>query len=114
MAAQLDLTFQEFLNRYAMEGEEEGLWELLDRESPEGFDCILLGRCAESGTTWCTVHRNRPLQCRTWPFWPDNLTNKKAWLKAGHACEGIGRGELIPLRVIERERKATPDWGRTP
>ncbi|HAR41101.1 MAG TPA: hypothetical protein DCS07_00455, partial [Bdellovibrionales bacterium] len=26
----------------------------------------------------CTIYKARPTQCRTWPFWPDNM-NAKTW-----------------------------------
>lgn len=50
----------------------------------------------------CRVHRARPEQCRTWPFWPENMT-KKAWARdiAGK-CPGIGRGPRFDARQIER------------
>ena len=36
----------------------------------------------------CTVYPVRPLQCRTWPFWPENLSSKQSWDHAASAVMG--------------------------
>lgn len=49
----------------------------------------------------CRVHRARPEQCKTWPFWPENMS-KKVWsrdIEAG--CPGIGAGALHGANRIE-------------
>jgi uncharacterized protein len=53
----------------------------------------------------CRVYPARPVQCRTWPFWPDNLESEAAWRETEAACPGSGRGELVPLARI-RQRLA--------
>ena len=111
MAKVLGISWDEFSQRYAQPTYEKGVWELLEVEVEGAFDCILLDRCEETGITRCRAHQARPTQCRTWPFWPENLTDKESWWQAGQACEGIGRGRLIPLRVIQQELDDTPDWG---
>jgi Fe-S-cluster containining protein len=111
MAKQLDMAVDDFLGKYAKPSHEEGVWEMLELESPHGFDCVLLERCEETGVTRCIAHHARPSQCRTWPFWPDNLKNPKSWDRAARSCEGIGSGRLVPLRVIQRDVEETPDWG---
>lgn len=111
MAEELDLEINEFLDNYATESIEDGVYEMLEVESRYGSDCILLERDEETGLTLCRAHGSRPTQCRTWPFWPENLRNRDSWRRAGENCEGIGRGRLIPLRVIQNELRATPEWG---
>lgn len=112
MAAKLGISEEEFYQTYAGEGVDEGHYELHDvHREGYGFDCVLLGRCEQTGKTWCIVHEARPMQCRTWPFWPDNLESKRTWRNAGKECEGIGRGPLVPLRVIQQEAERTPPWG---
>lgn len=110
MASALKVTKEEFLERYVHASSVEGVWELGEVPSDHGYDCVLLDRCEETGKTWCRAHKARPLQCRTWPFWPDNLRNKKSWEWAAKGCEGMGRGEIVPLHVIEREKDKTPEW----
>jgi Fe-S-cluster containining protein len=51
--------------------------------------------------TGCTVYADRPVQCRTYPFWSSVLHDAETWrVEAGH-CEGIGRGDLIVSDEIE-------------
>lgn len=49
------------------------------------------GRCIfyEGG---CAIYPVRPLQCRTFPFWVQNLRSEQAWRRVAQACPGIGRG----------------------
>ena len=68
-------------------------------EMPNG-DCEFLVR-NEDGTTGCSIHPVRPLQCRTWPFWESNLETPKAWKAAGRECPGINQGPVHPLPVIQ-------------
>ena len=113
MAAQLGMELNDFLGLYASKSPDEDCWMLDEIYTGEAHDCVLLGRCNETGKTWCIAHDSRPAQCRTWPFWPDNMKSKKCWDQAGLECEGIGRGPIIPLRVIQEEMALTPDWGTT-
>jgi Fe-S-cluster containining protein len=49
----------------------------------------------------CTVYAARPDQCRTWPFWPENMS-KKAWFgEVKRDCPGIGRGRVHSRAEIE-------------
>jgi Fe-S-cluster containining protein len=51
----------------------------------------------------CSVYRARPEQCRTWPFWPENMS-ERVWTKeVKRDCPGIGIGRLHSPREIERE-----------
>jgi hypothetical protein len=38
------------------------------------------------------IYPVRPLQCRTYPFWFQNLRSEKKWRLTGTACPGIGQG----------------------
>ncbi|MBD3246523.1 MAG: YkgJ family cysteine cluster protein [Candidatus Omnitrophica bacterium] len=49
----------------------------------------------------CAIYPVRPIQCETWPFWPDNLT-PEAWRRAKRFCPGIGKGRIHSLQEIER------------
>lgn len=49
----------------------------------------------------CAVYDARPVQCRTYPFWPELVATRAAWEGETARCEGIGRGARIPLDVIE-------------
>jgi len=48
----------------------------------------------------CTVYEARPAQCRTWPFWPENM-NARTWSKEVEAyCPGVGKGRLYSKEEI--------------
>ncbi len=58
------------------------------KEYPNG-DCVF----------WhgkCTIYEVRPPQCRSFPFWEENLHNRRAWRKAAARCPGMNRGETFP------------------
>ncbi|MGH9461209.1 MAG: YkgJ family cysteine cluster protein [Vicinamibacteria bacterium] len=48
----------------------------------------------------CTVYPVRPRQCRTFPFWPENLISPEAWKEATRTCHGAGSGRLYRLEDI--------------
>lgn len=51
--------------------------------------CVLLGSDGR-----CTAYGARPQQCRSFPFWLENLRNPERWRAAAARCPGIGQGEL--------------------
>lgn len=54
----------------------------------------------------CGVYEARPLQCRTWPFWPE-MMNPRVWKReVVPLCAGVGRGRLVPAKEIEASLKA--------
>jgi Fe-S-cluster containining protein len=52
-----------------------------------GGDCIFWDRAAG-----CTVYTARPVQCRTWPFWPENVETTEDWEHTTKICPGAGQG----------------------
>ncbi len=90
LARHLRIPTRAFTLRYC--DKTDGFFHLRSR----GKDCVFL-----VGNR-CRVHRARPEQCKTWPFWPENMS-KKVWdrdIAAG--CPGIGRGPLVDAKRIER------------
>ncbi|MCC8190401.1 MAG: YkgJ family cysteine cluster protein [Planctomycetes bacterium] len=62
-------------------------------------DCPLLG---EDGR--CRVYAARPRQCRTWPWWDENLATRERWESAAARCPGVNRGERHSRLYIDSER----------
>lgn len=54
----------------------------------------------------CKVYDARPLQCRTFPFWPSNLCDAQTWRKTSQFCPGIGAGHLFAASEIEARLSA--------
>ncbi|MEJ2657726.1 MAG: YkgJ family cysteine cluster protein [Desulfobacterales bacterium] len=57
----------------------------------------------------CTIYPVRPHQCRTYPFWFENLRSIKKWRRVSEACPGIGCGDLHPKEEILKIIHSTMD-----
>ena len=51
----------------------------------------------------CSVYDARPAQCRTFPFWPENLKTRARWEELADFCPGVGAGDTLPLHVIREQ-----------
>lgn len=56
----------------------------------------------------CTVYPERPRQCRSFPFWRENLLSQDEWTKLKEFCHGVDRGRLYPLEEIRSVFKGRP------
>ena len=63
-------------------------------------DCVFYDRFH----TNCKIYRDRPVQCRTWPFWDCNLKDEAAWENASRGCKGCNRGKLYTVEEIEARK----------
>lgn len=84
---------------------EEGVWAI----DPQHGPCFFYDE-----DTGCTIYEARPLQCRTWPFWPETVLTRRAWNAAARDCEGMNQGPRVPPEEIERllvecERAGLPE-----
>jgi len=77
-------------------------------EQPITKDCIFL-RKSDYGKK-CMIYPVRPNQCRTWPFWPGNLTTQACWNKETGKCAGINCGKLYSFDEIEKIRHQKKWW----
>lgn len=50
----------------------------------------------------CTIQPVKPMQCRTYPFWPELVGSDLAWRAEAARCEGIGRGRIYTEEEIHR------------
>ena len=106
MAGELGVGLREFMRNYTHIT--RGRRSLQERLTDHGYDCVFLDRETLPGKAICRVYRSRPQQCRTWPFWNENLESPRRWAEAGRICPGIDRGQPVELRVIVERRDATP------
>jgi hypothetical protein len=100
IAARLGIDEREFYDRLARR---EGVaWSLKEVRTSFGFDCIFLDRETVPGQAICGIYEARPRQCRTWPFWPENIETPEAWRSAKRRtpCPGMDRGKLVPFVEI--------------
>ena len=100
----------------------DGKLSLKEKRGAGGYDCIFLeerkvetvqgGEKVVHTKRVCTVYPVRPLQCRTWPFWPEILNSPKAWEHANGRCPGINQGQRAFSRdqiEVIRDAKDWPD-----
>ncbi len=108
MARALGIDERTFLDRYARQV--HGKWSLIERLTEFGHDCVFLDRESTPGKAVCGLYAARPAQCRTWPFWPENLRSPRSWASAKRAtpCPGMDTGRLVPVEKIRIQRDATP------
>ena len=113
MAEELGLTEEQFLSKYARKL--KGNWSLNEIRGDRGFDCVFLKR-DEKGRGMCSIYKQRPAQCKTWPFWPFNMKSIRTYINVAKAtpCIGMlegldGKGEMVDVEEIRIRMEATPD-----
>ncbi len=103
LMAHFDASRQEIEERYCRHVEMDGHVRLSLQEQANN-DCVFWN---DGG---CTVYEARPLQCRSFPFWPSYLFSEYTWQSVRSFCPGVGIGELHSrddvdgwLRAAEQE-----------
>jgi Fe-S-cluster containining protein len=96
MAEHKKMTIQAFSMRYLRRVDNRfALVEL--KRGPQTYDCVFLK------DKKCQVYEARPLQCRTFPWWPENLSSPAAWERTATECEGINlKAPVTPLDEIQK------------
>lgn len=91
LAALLEISPAAFRRRYTFV-DELGWRQLRFR----GGACTFL----EPVTRQCTVYAARPVQCKTFPYWPE-LIGPRGWRREAKAmCEGMGQGPEVPRQEV--------------
>ena len=85
MAENLGMSEKDFLKAYTRKI--HGNRSLNEHETEHGFDCVFLDRETRPGKAICSIYEVRPVQCRTWPFWPEVVRSRAAW-RAGVLSSG--------------------------
>jgi len=76
-------------------------WSL--KEKPN-FDCVFW----DEG---CTIYPVRPTQCRTFPFWPENVRSLEQWREVVEECPGSGTGRVYSYEEIEKLKLGIGETG---
>jgi len=63
------------------------------------------GNCQFLENKKCSIYSARPTQCRTWPFWTENMNFKKWNKEIINFCPGIGKGSKINFSKIKNQLK---------
>ena len=69
----------------------------------DGFDVLVSrrGACVMLREGRCRVYEARPRQCRTWPFWPENLRRHVWYGEVRKRCPGVGKGRKYEEEEID-------------
>ncbi len=94
-------------------GEDEATFRAQRCELEEGYTvlhtpgetCPFLGADRR-----CQVYAARPMQCRTWPFWQENLKQERWQGPVKAICPGIGKGPLYSAAEVERIARENEEW----
>lgn len=94
MAAFLKIDPQNFREKYVRKTT-TGKLSLIEKQH---HDCIFLK------DKKCQIYGARPTQCKTFPFWPDNLRSQEIWDSLKESCEGVdSEASLVPFETIEKQ-----------
>ncbi len=95
------LSLVEFDNKYCQLTDE--LYHLKNKAN--NCDCIFLKNKK------CSIYDKRPFQCRTWPFWPENLSSKKNWVvDVEQFCPGANKGKKHDAAAIQKILNEHQQW----
>jgi Fe-S-cluster containining protein len=51
------------------------------------------------------------MQCRTWPFWTENIKSLKAWEESvENFCPGVNNGKLHTAKSIKKSAEKRDEW----
>ena len=92
MAKNLKISSEEFVRKYTRKvGNRLSLIE-----NQKNYDCVFLK------DKKCLVYEARPSQCKTFPFWKENMSSRKSWDNLSSYCEGIEHPDapVIPCETI--------------
>jgi Fe-S-cluster containining protein len=85
---------RQFVDAYCT-GVDFGVTRRLSLKEQDNFDCVFW---KDGG---CSVYTARPLQCRAYPFWPQNIDSPASWEDVQKECPGVGVGERHDAEKID-------------
>jgi uncharacterized protein len=96
LCGHFNLSKADFLEKYARKVNKK--YSL--KEDDKTYDCVFL----KEGK-YCQVYKDRPIQCKTYPYWLENLHSKKDWDNKAKFCEGINHkdAELVSYDDIKKQ-----------
>jgi len=99
LAKHIDLSTKDYINLYC--DKTDGFIHFKERRKN--------GECQFLEKKRCSIYATRPTQCRTWPFWGENMKTKMWNDEIKSFCPGIGKGKVIQSskinKYINKDRK---------
>ena len=96
LSSLLKISKEEFLKKYC-KTVDLGILKRISLTEKNNNDCIFW----DNGG--CTVYEQRPLQCKTYPFWSSALNSPEDWEALGRNCPGLNKGKLYTAKEIEEK-----------
>ena len=94
IAGFLNMSVDLFVRRYIRQ--KENRYALIERKM-QNFDCVFLQ------DKKCLIYPVRPVQCKTFPWWKEQLRSKESWELAARYCEGIKpQAPLVSYEQIQK------------
>lgn len=82
----LSLSEKEFLEKYCTIVD-IGFFKKVSLREKSNYDCIFW----QDGVG-CSIYEARPLQCRSYPFWPSVTESAESWAAEAKECPGMNQG----------------------
>lgn len=101
IADSLNMDLKDFIQNYCISG-------TVSRKLKEQEN----GACIFLKDKRCTIYEIRPLQCRTFPFWPENVKSGYRWKQLSVICPGIDKGRVYSFQEIEQLVKMQKEYDR--
>jgi hypothetical protein len=86
----LNMKREYFIKEYCRPIERNGKLYVSLKEKPN-YDCIFW-----NGS--CLIYEARPLQCRTYPYWPGVVESQYLWEEESKRCKGINKTGSLTLK----------------
>lgn len=94
LSSNLGLPVKTFIDQCCRGLEKDGKFVVALKER-SNYDCIFW-------SNGCIVYKDRPLQCRTFPFWPFLVENSDLLEDEKKRCKGIGvKGDLTLEQKVD-------------
>jgi uncharacterized protein len=90
IAAHLKMTLKDFLKECCY-NIKTGSKKLVSIKEKSNYDCLFW----EKG---CKIYSVRPIQCRTYPFWPSIVASRYAWNSETKRCPGMDKKGNLTLK----------------
>lgn len=104
MAATLNISLDLFKRKYIRN--RDNRHALVEKRASNGdYECVFLK------DKKCQIYLARPNQCRTFPWWQENLNTENSWKLAAEDCEGINNdAPLWPYsQIVQILSTKSPD-----
>lgn len=69
--------------------------------SPLRFRKVRHKQCPFLLENGCSVHEVKPLQCSSFPYWPELLEDATERQEAAKYCPGLGHGPLVNIELAQ-------------